>query len=442
MIRDRSERRLYRKSPGRQYGYDYNPLHSQSLNGDEQQRRPYASVQSESWSMREETSGRTARNTSGPLTSRPNPRRTRQLLRQNIIASKSKSVPLDDTGQLDPELRGRYAHQDEDQEVYESEVDSTLYTNRHPRSAQLVPPAQERYIDVEEDYDEYSEYDDDQWEDEEPQYIDPDLGYDYEREEDPHVHRLPYTESPRAKSAGLRVQPETSERGRRGSTPLDYDYDADEQDHIATERKKKKKGISRRKLLVGAAVVGVGGTAIAAYELAPKIPQALEQAGTNIEHQLQDAFNKGVAAGEEAVRKEFINALDTLEGVTLEGAIGAAKLTRVAYDVFVSPLVTLAATVADDFLSVTLGAIIKARSWLAQINADNATLAALQAVLQNWVNQAHNMPKKLKTITETDLDGAQAYLRALRRKIKEEQAKLNGQSTAPTPAPTSTPKGK
>ena len=50
------------------------------------------------------------------------------------------------------------------------------------------------------------------------------------------------------------------------------------------------------------------------------------------------------------------------------------------------------------------------------------------------------MPKKLQTITETDLDGAQAYLAALQRKIHEEQAKLNGQSTSTTPTANSTPK--
>ena len=148
-------------------------------------------------------------------------------------------------------------------------------------------------------------------------------------------------------------------------------------------------------LLIGAAAAG---TAVAGYELLPKVPHALEQAGTNIEHQLQEAFNNGMAAGEEAVRKEFINALDTMEGVSLDAAIGAARLTRVAYDVFVSPLVTLAATVADDFLSITLAALTKARSWLQQINADNATLAALQSVLQNWVNQAHTMPKSCRLL--------------------------------------------
>ena len=81
MIRDGSERRLYRKSPGRQYGYEYDPLHSQGLNG--------ASIQSESLGTHEKSVGTTARHTSGLLVPRPDPRRTRQLIRQNIIASKS-----------------------------------------------------------------------------------------------------------------------------------------------------------------------------------------------------------------------------------------------------------------------------------------------------------------------------------------------------------------
>jgi len=66
MSKDRLERRSYRKSPGRQYGYEYDPLHSDSM-------RSYSS---------DET-----------LLSRPDPRRTRQLLRQNILA---KKVRLDD----------------------------------------------------------------------------------------------------------------------------------------------------------------------------------------------------------------------------------------------------------------------------------------------------------------------------------------------------------
>ncbi|HLZ80624.1 MAG TPA: hypothetical protein VKP04_03270, partial [Ktedonobacteraceae bacterium] len=194
--------------------------------------------------------------------------------------------------------------------------------------------------------------------------------------------------------------------------------------------------------LVGLGVVAVGG--VAAYELGPKVPQAIHDASVNIEHQVEDAYNKGLAAGAAAVRKELISSLDTLEGISLTGAINAAKLTRVAYDVFVSPLITLAATVTGDFLSVTLRTLIQGRGWLARINQDNDTLAALQTVLESWVKQVNNVPKEWKTIANSDLDAAQAYLRALQRKIQDEQAKLNAPPTTGTPSsapkPTGTPK--
>lgn len=453
MITDRSERRLYRRSPGRQYPDAYNPLKSQDSGGYSQHGRSETAVRSGSLTSPKDTGNLGSRRTTGLLPPRPDPRRTRQLLRKSIIASKSKSGPLVDTENLDPEIRvPGYARVREDRQMYEDEIDSTLYRNRHgssvrpSRSAVANPGRPVPDIDDEGLAEEAEE----EWIDEdELGYADPDLGYEYEEyEDDPLARRVGRVEAPRAPSAGRRVRddylPETSERDRRRSVPLDYDKDVyEEEERRPTRRKERKRGLSRRKLLLGA--IAVGGTAVAAYELGPKIPKALEDAGTNIEHQLQDAFNKGFSAGAEAVRKELINGLDTLEGVSLEAAIGAAKLTRVAYDVFVSPLVTLAATIADDFLSALLGALIKARNWLAQINADNATLAALQNVLQSWVDQAHNMPKKLQTITETDLDGAQAYLRGLQRKIQEEQAKLNGQAPTPTkstpkPNPTTTPK--
>jgi hypothetical protein len=415
MVKDSTEKRLYRKSPGRQYGYDYDPLHSQGLTENGQQGRSSVSYQSDSLSNRD-TSGVSAdRHTSGLLGPRPDPRRTRQLIRKNIIASKSKYASVDDTGQLDPEIRERYVSSDEEQNMREDQVDTSLYPYRRSPSAYVPPVPREYYTEIDEGYEEGP------FVDEGLEYLDPDLGYDYyDEDEDPLAHRLPYNEA---------------SRGRRQIQPLEYDEE--EQEEIVKPSKKKKKGVSRRKMLLVAAAAG--GTAIAGYELLPKVPHALEQAGTNIEHQLQDAFNNGVAAGEEAVRKEFINALDTMEGVSLEAAIGAARLTRVAYDIFVSPLVTLAATVADDFLSLTLAALITARNWLKQISADNTTLAALQTVLQNWKDQAHNLPKKLQTITETDLDGAQAYLAALQRKTQAEQAKLNGQNTT-TPTTHTTPK--
>jgi hypothetical protein len=332
------------------------------------------------------------------------------LLRQQILAAKAKSALAGDTGQIDPNIDMSVMPFDEDQLTYEEhyrprrrsgsiQLPSRPLNGRHPTR---------EYTEPDELYETIAPpppplpYDD------EYEYVDPDMGYDEEVEQ-----ALP--------------DPETERRRR---TPV-VKPDIEEEESQRVRQKKGKKGFfSRRKLIAGAILVGGG--AVAAYELGPKIPQALENAGTNIGHEIQQAFDQGFAAGGQAVRKELINGLDTLEGVSLDAAIGAAKLTRVAYDVFVSPIIKLASNIADDFLSALLAALIKARGWLQQINADNATLVALTSVLQNWVNQVHIMPKKLQTITDTDLDGAQTYLNALQRTIQQQQAILNGQAT-PTP---------
>jgi len=184
---------------------------------------------------------------------------------------------------------------------------------------------------------------------------------------------------------------------------------------------------------IGAAAVG----GAAAYELVPKIPGALEQAGTNVEKQIEAAFQQGLAQGAAEVRKELVNSLDTVEGVSLTAAIDSAKILRLSYDAFVSPLVTLAANIAGDFLSIILDALITARTWLARINQDSDTLAALQTVLQSWVTKVKELPVELQSITDSDLDGAQSYLRGVQRVIAEQQAILNG--AQPTASPT--PKG-
>src|SRR5207247_9153548 len=99
----------------------------------------------------------------------------------------------------------------------------------------------------------------------------------------------------------------------------------------------------------------------------------------------------------------------------LDAAISAAKLTRVAFDVFVSPLVAFLANIADDFLTVTLRALITGRHWLANIGQDNGTLCALQKVLESWGQDAKQMPKHLRACADAELDRAPSYHRALKR---------------------------
>jgi hypothetical protein len=279
--------------------------------------------------------------------------------------------------------------------------------------------------------------------------IDPDIGY-----EDPLDVRFTYTEGlPPGSSASVpmmhnaeRIPTHIPRRSMRPIEPEDdddgYDYEddyEDDDDLPSAPRRRGKRNVSRRGLLVGLGLVAVGGTGLAAYELAPKVPQAVSNVGTNIEHQLQDAFNKGLQQGADNVRREFVTALESLEGFSLQGALDAAKLTRVAYDTFVSPLVKFGAQVTGDFLTGMLRAVQTARGLLAQSFQDNPTLIAIQKVLQSWVDQVSNMPKQLDAITNADLDGAQAYLRALQRKLDEEKAKLNSSPQAP-PTAKPTPK--
>ena len=83
MSKDRLERKTYRRSPGRQYGYEYDPLHTQSHGTPSQGGRSRPSVPGQQTVQ---------------LAPRPDPRRTRQLLRQNILASKAKNALSEDPG--------------------------------------------------------------------------------------------------------------------------------------------------------------------------------------------------------------------------------------------------------------------------------------------------------------------------------------------------------
>lgn len=428
MAKDQA-RRAYRKSPGRQYGYDYDPLHSD-----------YQVGQSKSTS----TPSRGGERSILRPAQRPDPRRTRQLLRQNILAGKLKGqveeteearentssaysygidTPRQRSEASQPRVTRRFGTTEDDlyPDEYAGREDEPMYRSRNRELSEEYPrgPVQ-RYPETDEELENnWREYD----------FVDPDIGY-----EDPLDQRVGYAESPLA-----RRSPGTSRRSLRPAQEAYPDYD-EEEEQEERERvprgKRKKRGMTRRKLLVALGIGAVAAGGVAAYELAPRIPGALQQAGTNIEHELQDAFNKGVAQGAQEVRREFVNALDSVEGVSLQAAIDSARLTRLAYDAFVSPIVTLAATITGDFLNIVLRAIITGRGWLARINQDNDTLAALQTVLQTWVQKVNELPMQLQSITDSDLDGAQSYLRGLQRTLQQQQAILNGQAT---PTPTTRP---
>src|SRR5262249_48962124 len=96
-----------------------------------------------------------------------------------------------------------------------------------------------------------------------------------------------------------------------------------------------------RRALLAAAGVGV---CAAGVEL---VPIAVKRAGDFTQAQVSSAFEAGVDQG----RRALLDELAQLEGITLEGAISVAELTRLAVKVFVLPLAQLNATITGDLLS-------------------------------------------------------------------------------------------
>ena len=438
MSKDFSERRTYRRSPGRQYGYEYDPLRTQS-------------GQLDSSGQGGSTQGEAVTKSGALMSQRPDPRRTRQLLRQNIIATKARIV--EENGEYETPAENEEAYQQEAGYEYAEEA-PVDYRPNPTRSGRIIPPRatpSQELFDEQEEGEEYAE--------EYPfENIDPDLGYEagYEDEMDPLDARMGYIEdvpersslSPARPRSGMGTRVPT--RTMRPVEPREEYYDDDEEydeeyyyDEEDPERppirrrvKKKKRKLSRRGLLFGIGAVAVGGAGIAAAELGPKIPQAMGNAAQNVEQQIQDAFQRGVEQGAENVRKEFVTALENMEGFSLGAAISAAKLTRVAYDVFVSPIIQFGSTLTNDFLNAMLKAFKTARNVLIAVNMDNTALIAIQKVLESWVTQVTSMPKQLNAIADADLDGAQSYLRALQRKLDDEKALLNKAQATPTTKPT------
>lgn len=445
MSKDHLERKTYRKSPGRQYGYDYDPLRSNV-------------GQSQSGSRRGETASRPG----ALLAQRPDPKRTRQLLRQSIIASKAQAIDeeMGAVGYGEPEPLAPYQPLPEqwEDEPTRSRRPASQSGRQVPSARPAAPPTRKLPPIDDDRYDDYGASEirsasrngrlarpvtrgiPDQ--EERGAWRDYDETMDSDSEYDD-----PFDASGRSPSLRPAPRSRVSERIERqryddgyyddGKVYEDLEAVDREDNRPPVGRLRKKNKLSRRNLLMGAGAVALGAGIVSAYELAPKVPQAIGNVGSNVEHQVQDAFNKGVAQGANDARKQLLSELDSIESFTLDGALAAAALTRKAYDVFVSPVVKFGAALTRDFLKAMRDAFKTARGILININQDNATLAAIQEVLNAWVDQADNLPKQLDAITQTDLDGAQAYLRALQRKIADEKAKLNSATPTATAAPSS-----
>ena len=499
MSKDALERRSYRKSPGRQYGYDYDPLRSQS--------------------------GSTPSRSSALLVQRPDPRRARQFLRQSIIAGKRSisedtepvtypeqdvavlspispahpkttrriryttgslpsneqegEIPIKQPHALHPKVTRRIRHTTQNLSLEENRGKVLTKRLRHHLTTHPNTTRRIRYTMQNLPYHQQGEQDPTMQFTRTPSrsarpdkhhspvtrnlvYNDEEMYEVLRDSEDQNLELNKFKDKESLKDSDEDYAERTPMRRRRrdiSARPLASkqsiglpererhsagDYDPG---HIYEEDEELPPGLrvvkgyktSRRALLVGAGM-GAGIVALGGMVATSQLTSKPELPSDHASHAIQEAFNRGVVHGSDSVRRELISALDALEGFTLQGAIDAAKLTRVSYDVFISPIVQFGSQLTKDFLSGMLSALKTARGWLAGIYQDNATLAAIQHVLESWVDQVSKLPKQLDAITQTDLDGAQAYLIALQRKIADEKSKLDSAPATPTvPASKPTP---
>ena len=175
-------------------------------------------------------------------------------------------------------------------------------------------------------------------------------------------------------------------------------------------RRNRQGKLARRGLLLAAGA----GLCVGAVELGPN---AIKQAGYYTEQDIKNALSAGILQGRQALLAE----LGQLEGITLDGAIGIAELTRFGVDKIVVPLANVAITVGGDSLGILSGALSSARSNLARVNVHVDWMDNLQGLVDTW---RANLPDSatLTRYADADVTGAENYLKALQAKIQSEQS--------------------
>lgn len=183
-------------------------------------------------------------------------------------------------------------------------------------------------------------------------------------------------------------------------------------------RRNRRGKLARRGLLLAAGA----GLCVGAVELGPK---AIQQAGYYTEQDIKNALAAGVLQGRQALLAE----LEQLEGITLDGAIGIAELTRFGVDKIVVPLANLSISIGNNSLGILSSALSTARSNLGRVNVHVDWIDNLQGLVDTW---RANLPDNatLTHYANADINGAESYLKALQAKIVAAQSG--------TPAPTAT----
>jgi hypothetical protein len=147
----------------------------------------------------------------------------------------------------------------------------------------------------------------------------------------------------------------------------------------------------RRALVTTAVAAGLGGAVIAVPRILPSMEQRVEQA-----------------------------ALGELEGVSIDAALEAAEITRVAVEVIVVPVANLVALLGSGALGLLVGALELAHNALRLVQASTTVVDHLHAAVASWQAGITKLPIALNTYATADITSAETYLRALKKTVQQQ----------------------
>jgi hypothetical protein len=169
--------------------------------------------------------------------------------------------------------------------------------------------------------------------------------------------------------------------------------------------------VGRRALLVTAGLGACAAGAAATPFIAGKVGELTQDA-------VNQALQDGIQQGREAVLAE----LSQLEGVTLDGAIVIAELTKLAVNYVAVPVSKLVAGVGTVALQGFADALSTAQDALGKIGQHSDQIDGLHDMVISWKTALGASPTILSDITIKDINSAETYLKALDQKIKTSKA--------------------
>jgi hypothetical protein len=169
-------------------------------------------------------------------------------------------------------------------------------------------------------------------------------------------------------------------------------------------------------------------------------PVALNSARQYTEDQLRAAFENGVTSARQAVLNDLKQLEVGGEIITLDAAIAAATLTKLAVKYVVGPAATVIVALGVGALDILINALSTVISGIGYIPGGSQfvqPLTQLHDMLTAWRLNLSLLPKEINQYANWDVDSAETYLKALLAKIEAEQQATPGAAT-PTPTVTAT----